>query len=300
MFWCHDILQQLLEANKKQHLPHALLFLGNAGLGKKELAQQFSQFLLCSNPNANGNACYQCKNCQLFSAKTHSDFYFIFPEEGKSIGINQIRDIKINAYQTAHRGKMKIFLVDHAHDMTIAAANALLKILEEPPQDCLFILTSESKHALPATIISRCQYYQFSTDSSENAEAWLMLNTQNQYSIDLIRSALTWSCGAPFLAKALLEKNTVQPLEDFSLALNSYFARKISLFELRKVAQDKSLLDILHVIFLVCHLQLKQKTHNNKKAMYHCLDKVIEIKKRLASNIALNETLLLELLFQRL
>ena len=161
MIWCESILNRLIDADIRQRLPHALLFLGRLGLGKREIAQQFSQYLLCPRSRDTRKACGICEDCRLFSANTHGDFYRIVPENQKSIGVDQIREMKSHAYQSSQRGRKKIFLIVAAETMTIAASNAALKILEEPPLGCLFILISESKYALSSTILSRCHAHHF-------------------------------------------------------------------------------------------------------------------------------------------
>lgn len=297
--WCENIWKNLLTSVNKKRLPHAILFYGNAGLGKSELAFQFSQYLLCSEPNKKEAACGVCKDCVLFLAKTHGDFYFIFPEEmSKSIGVDQIRNMKAAAQQKSQRNNVKVFLMPHAEKMTIAASNALLKILEEPPGDTVFMLTTEEKHFLSPTILSRCHHYGLSTSSSEKTERWLLENTQHAFTTESIKQALKWALGAPLLARQLLESNKIAEYTSYAIPLVGFFSGQETVFSLVKLWQGKPLADILYVAQITCYYVLKGEWAGNfnKTIIYQWIEKIIKIKKRLATHIALNEGLVFDTL----
>ncbi len=256
MFSNIEILHKLIDAKKNHRLAHALLLIGNEGVGKMELAKKFSQYLLCSSLDKNEQACSSCKDCYLFLAQTHGDFYCITTDNNRSIGVDQIREIKQHAYQTRQRGEYKIFIISRADKMTISAANALLKVLEEPPEGCIFILISENQSSLPATILSRCQKYIFFSPTY----------------------------------------NKLDEFKDLAFGFEQYFARKISVVELSKMSQEKSIVDVLNIAYVVCHNLLKTKMELNRQYIYKFIDKILEIKKLLASQVALNESLLMEYL----
>ena len=295
--WCENIWENLTFSIKKNRFPHAILFYGNDGLGKTEFALQLAHYLLCSDPHKNKRACGVCKDCVLFSAKTHGDFYHIAPEEeGKSIGIDQIRALKTAAHQKPQRNNIKVFVMPRADKMTIAASNALLKVLEEPPGDSIFILTSERKHFLSPTILSRCHQYGFTPSTSEKTEKWLSINTENKFSKEIIKEALMWSLGAPLLAKQLLHNNVVADYQAYAAPLLAFFSGKLSLFALSKAWQGKSLMSILYVSQVACYYLLKGEWGDdcNKAIIYQWIKKITEIKKLLSSHIALNEGLILD------
>ncbi|MES2204685.1 MAG: DNA polymerase III subunit delta' [Pseudomonadota bacterium] len=297
--WCESTWAKLLSSMTKNRFPHALLFYGNDGLGKAELALQLAEYLLCSDPHKNKLACRVCKDCVLFSAKTHGDFYHITPEgDSKSIGVDQIRALKTAAHQKPQRSKNKVFIMPRADKMTIAASNALLKILEEPPGDSIFILTSERKNFLSPTILSRCHHYGFSSTSSEKTAQWLLENTGNTFSKEIIKEALLWSLGAPLLAKQLLQDNVVADYQSYVAPLLAFFAGKTSLFSLSKAWQGKSLPAILYVSQVACYYLLKGEWGEdfNKRIIYQWVKKIAEIKKLLSTHIALNDGLMLEAL----
>lgn len=146
---------ELLLKNKHR-LPHALLFTGNEGVGKKQFALTFASLLLCKQPN-DAQPCGNCHACHLLKANSHPDLILIEPETN-IIKIDQIRDAISLANETAQQGGYKIFIINPANAMNINAANALLKILEEPAPSTLFILISTLNSRLPATISSRCHF----------------------------------------------------------------------------------------------------------------------------------------------
>lgn len=296
--WCEGIWKNLISSIHRNRFPHAILFYGNEGLGKAEVALQLAHYLLCSDPNKNSVPCDICKDCVLFSAKTHGDFYMISPEgESKSIGIDQIRNLKTAAHQKPQRNTIKVFVMPQANQMTVAAANALLKILEEPPGDSVFILTSHRKHFLSPTILSRCHQYGFSPSTSEKTEQWL-LGSGTAFSRDLVKEALSWSLGAPLLARQLLQNNAITEYHAYATPLLAFFSGKQSLFSLSKTWQGKPLGDLLYVSQVACYYLLKEEwqINFNKKLVYQWSKKIIELKKMTSTGIALNETLMLDFL----
>lgn len=299
MFWWDNILNTLLEAHHKNRLSHALLFIGRAGLGKKEFAIQFAHYLFCSSAEKKEKACGLCRDCILFNAKTHGDFYCLDGKAEKSIGIESIRNIKEAALHTASRGKIKIFLILNAEKLTLSASNALLKILEEPPLACFFILSAESRSLLAPTILSRCQSYSIGMPPLEKMIHWLSLELEQKTSLEMIKKALVFSFNSPFLAKSLLKENKLVDLLTYSEALKNYFYKRLSLFDLYKLFQGKALKDILSVVFITCYELLKNDQSLNKKIIYAFLNSAIKIKKEISLHASLNESLLLDLLFNQ-
>ena len=143
-------------------LPHALLFSGCAGIGKKAVARVLAAALLCQTPK-DGSPCGKCQSCRLMISGTHPDFIEIFPE-GKtlqSIKIDKIRAVKETASRTSVIADRRVIIIDDAHLMNEPAGNALLKTIEEPIGKINFILVTDSAGALLDTIISRCTMINF-------------------------------------------------------------------------------------------------------------------------------------------
>lgn len=177
-----------LQARRHQ-LPHALLLVGQRGLGKLELARQFAGALLCEHPKANGCACNACLACNWYSQEHHPDFRLLQPEvlaisEEEEVGenkrkasqqitIDQIRRLDDFFHIGTHRNGLRIVLICPAEAMNRSTANALLKTLEEPAPETLFLLVSDEAERLLPTIRSRCQLVQISAPIQESAYRWL-------------------------------------------------------------------------------------------------------------------------------
>jgi DNA polymerase-3 subunit delta' len=150
----------LRAALARDRLPHALLFAGMDGIGKRCLALAFVARLQCEHDGE--DACGECASCRQIGAGSHPDVQAVSVAPGKKeIGIDRIRDLKRFMQLRPIRGKMKVALIDEAHLLTIPAQNALLKVLEEPPGRSLLLLVSSNPDALLATVRSRCQRLQF-------------------------------------------------------------------------------------------------------------------------------------------
>lgn len=184
-------------------LPHALLLAGLGGLGKNQFAIKLAEILLCTELNDN-HACGNCKSCTLFTAKTHPDIKIVTPaEEGKSISIDQIRELTSFLNLTPHTAGHKVIILTPAEAMTLQAANSLLKQLEEPPGSGVLMLVSHEPYRLPQTIRSRCTRVGFNPPSIEKATLWLRkLNVDE----DEISVALSAAGGAPLAAHSLAQQ----------------------------------------------------------------------------------------------
>lgn len=197
--WHQALWQQLIHWQKENRLPHALLFNGPPGLGKRQLAQVYTQRVLCKEPPAETISCGHCHSCQLMLAQSHPDFCLVQPEQdGHAIKIDQIRELGEFIQKTSHQGGYRVVLIEPATAMNIYAANALLKILEEPTPHTLIILINDQKALLPVTIVSRCQSIRFFVPSREEALTWLV--SQGSESVEFWEPILAATQGAPLLA----------------------------------------------------------------------------------------------------
>lgn len=164
--WHKQAWQQV--AAQWDKLPHAWLLTGREGTGKAEFARYFAQALLCEQPLAEHAPCGECASCRLFEAGTHPDFYDLAADlqaDETAVSARKLLQIKIDAVravleplnQSSVRGGRRVVLVSPAEAMNVQAANALLKILEEPPQAVVFLLVSHNRDRLLPTIKSRCR-----------------------------------------------------------------------------------------------------------------------------------------------
>lgn len=155
------IKSAVLNAIREKRLPHAIIIEGDSGLGKHTLADFLSKTAVCSSDDA---PCGKCSDCHLADIKSHPDITVTLPEEGKkNISVGQIRNLKNDTFVRPHQAEKRVFIIDSADTMNEQSQNALLKVLEEPPGDIIFILITETKAALLSTIISRCVTLTLST-----------------------------------------------------------------------------------------------------------------------------------------
>ena len=193
-------------------LHHAFLIGGKEGVGKKHFSLLLSQLILCKEKN-NFMPCNACQSCKLFISSNHPDFYTIKMEEGKKkISINQIKELQTNFYESSFLNGNKIFLIEYAEFLSRDAADSLLKILEEPPKNTYFIITSHRAKQLSATIQSRCSEVFISNPSTKEIEDWL--NKENTSNGDL-ELALNLASGRPLKIKELLDDNILDSRNGF-------------------------------------------------------------------------------------
>lgn len=140
-------------------ISHAYLFYGPEGTGKKKGAEIFARLLNCERPRE-AEPCDTCSACKRIIEGNYPDIIKIKPE-GKSLKISQIRPLSEKAHFKCYEGRFKVIMIDDAHLLTTEAANSLLKVLEDPPQDTVFLLLTEDTGKIPITVISRCQPIPF-------------------------------------------------------------------------------------------------------------------------------------------
>ncbi|MBQ2944266.1 MAG: DNA polymerase III subunit gamma/tau [Ruminococcus sp.] len=143
---------------KAGRINHAYLFTGTRGTGKTSCAKILSKAVNCLNPH-DGEPCCECEICR--GIDSGEIFDVIEMDAASNRRIDDIREISEKVTYTPERGKYRVFIIDEVHMLTTEAFNALLKTLEEPPAHVLFILATTEVHKLPATILSRCQRFDF-------------------------------------------------------------------------------------------------------------------------------------------
>lgn len=194
---------------RRQRMPHSLLLIGQKGLGKFDLARRFAASLLCESPQGDGVACGKCLACNWFSQGNHPDFRLLQPEalsddveaeDGKKkpsqqITIDQVRGLDEFFNVGTHRGGLRIVLVNPTEAMNRSTANSLLKTLEEPTPNTLFLMVSSEPMRLLPTIRSRCQVVPVPVPSAKVAAKILA-----DEGVDRAEHWLALAGGAPGLA----------------------------------------------------------------------------------------------------
>ncbi|KAF1029839.1 MAG: DNA polymerase III subunit delta' [Burkholderia plantarii] len=222
----------------REHWPHALLLHGQAGIGKLRLAQHLAQGMLCEAPRENGEPCGACVACNWFAQGNHPDYRIVLPEalageapgaapdepkaeadEGgkktrapsKEIKIEQVRALLDFCSVGSHRGGARVVVLYPAEALNVAAANALLKTLEEPPAGVRFVVVSSRFDRLLPTIVSRCRQWPMLAPASGAAVAWL-----DAQRVPDASALLAEAGGAPLAALALAGDEN-RPLRDWTL-----------------------------------------------------------------------------------
>lgn len=266
--------QQWQQIMQRVVLPHAMLLRGRAGIGKQDFSIDLSRSLLCSSPKQTV-ACGTCPSCLWFAEGNHPDFRVISPEDNETsddtalstakkkttkksqISVAQIRALNdylsLSSHQTNSR---RIVLISPAETLNIASANALLKMLEEPPANTIFLLVSSQPQRLLATIISRCQAIDMPLPNKADALTWLA-----EQGIKNAELSLDYASGAPLMALQIAEEGELTS----NLIKNLALGAKLDPFECApaflKLGMERALDALQKWIFDLTACKLTQHLH---------------------------------------
>ena len=249
--WLAEPYQRFVDQYYRGKSSHAHLFNIDIALGGDKLAKAAAQTVLCQHLTPVG-ACGQCKSCLLLAAGNHPDLYTVIPD-GNQIKVDQIRQLCQALTQTAQQGGARVAIIVNSERLNLAAANALLKTLEEPGDDVVLILQTNISAQLLATITSRCQTLKFVEPTKLEIHQWLaeqkLLPEANS---DGKTHDVTWCLsvvGGPLaLAKSLTDQHYQQLLtfrQDWALSLQTGHLTN----SLLKVSEQQ-IVDALNVLYL--------------------------------------------------
>ncbi|MGB0467861.1 MAG: DNA polymerase III subunit delta' [Pontibacterium sp.] len=196
--WLDTCWQHLCELHRNRRLPHALMLYGVRGVGKADFARAFAHYLLCQSPDGN-QPCGQCRACQLNAVNGHPDLFQLTPEgPDKPIKVDQVRGLTDFICSTAQQGGYRVVILNPADALNLSAANALLKMLEEPGQDTVLLLLTDRPGQVMPTIKSRCQRVECPLPQESEAVAFVVdrLDTSAEDATAILRI----NNGAPLLA----------------------------------------------------------------------------------------------------
>lgn len=245
--WLLSTWQNLIRYKARDSIPSGLMLSGLTGIGKTDLALHFAKLVLCQSHGE--QACGNCRSCILFQAQNHPDLFLINPEEKSTvIKIDQIRDLVQFLGQTSNLEGFQVAIVSPAEAMNKAAANALLKTLEEPRGKVSLLLLSNQPSVVPATIRSRCQHLALPTPSREQSRQWLSA----QLSSTEAESYLNWSDQLPMQALQFAHSDKLTQRDEVITHLQCLQTRQLDPV---KVAAD-TMSDALGVMQLLITLTM--------------------------------------------
>ena len=262
------LVGELVQLQDVGRLPHAMLLTSDSGLGLKAVCQHLAQALLKRAGQAS-----EADTAELLSAGTHGDFRWVATLDGKSsIGVDQVRVACEFVSKTAGYGTLKVLVVEEADKLTSAAANALLKTLEEPQGDTLIILMSRRPWLLPATVRSRCQARKLPRLSEATCKAELAKQglTSESHSEQTSRFLENW------LVSAL--GGTLEAHREVRLVLNKVLDRDLSSRELTECLMKFELSEAVEAVVRALEERLA-----NLDATGHGLPTLITLHRLIAS-----------------
>lgn len=252
--WHKSVIEQFsLQLSAGLH-GHAYLVGMHQGYGGFELSLTLAQVALCKQPTA-GGPCGHCKACQLFLAGNHPDFYKV-EADGNQIKVDQIRELCQRLTSTAQQGGKRVAVIKNCERLNVAAANALLKTLEEPGKETLLLLQTDTPSRLMATISSRCQRLHFNLPVASEVQQWILEHVE-------LKSDVTWCLpvmGGPIELLVALQSERysllIQLRKDWIQSLSSgHLCANLTNIDQKQVS------DALKVLYLVLRQKLiKQKS----------------------------------------
>lgn len=274
-YWLDKHLAQWQAAMDHNHKPQAVIIGGADGLGKLDLVKLIINDLLC-RVETNGH-CGQCQNCTLFKHGHHPDIELVVPEKNV-IKVKMIRELTDFFTSTPHCSDYKIAIIQEAELMNVAASNALLKVLEEPPSRGILFLVTDSKHQMMPTIRSRCISLDVYLNQDEKSlmSDWLQQKSgQDQLSVN---DALLLCDYQPLTALDVLES---EQLDQFKKQLDAFHAaitHQESTTQIAKYLTDNSTKSDWLLMQRYCLQLLKNKFDGKQSEVFadHPLNQIIK------------------------
>ena len=309
--WHEDHWSRFCRQLDRDRVPHGYLICGPAETGKQQLAELMAQKLLCLASPANELPCGQCARCHLIAAGTHPDLYRVTLEDSRQIKVEQVRDLIEWAHQTSQQGGRKVCLVYPADSMNLAAANAFLKSLEEPPADTVLLLVTDQPSRLLPTIRSRCQAIESHLPSRDVALTWLARHWQGEMEPTLL---LEIAGGSPLRAVNLVTEEYLSTRDQIARQLLPLTGGETSPLQLASTLAGNDSMLVLELLYQLISdsigCSMSDGTHirntdladviqsyANKVSIdhrYHLLDRIARARGALSGTSNANAQMLLE------
>tara|TARA_R100000322_G_scaffold85637_1_gene53264 strand:+ start:280 stop:1284 length:1005 start_codon:yes stop_codon:yes gene_type:complete len=256
--WHSPTWQQIVNQQRRGRLAHAYLFTGLPDTGRHQFVISVAHYVLCeADKSAHNEACGQCRQCLLFAKGYHPDVLQVQPEDGsRAIKIDQVRQIADHVQQTSNQASAtKVIIIQPAEALGTAAANSLLKSLEEPPGKALFLLIADSGDRLLATIRSRCQNVSLPSPSFSDTQAWLA--TMSAADSDTLASAAALAPQQPFAALRMLEEGVPAWREILTEKLTSLRQGEESVTEVARFCEKQPVAHAINLMTELCTHQVR-------------------------------------------
>ena len=302
--WFQSVWERIARGTEQNRLAHALLLAGQEGIGSFDLGMAVSQYLLCLAPQR-GTSCGACKSCLLLKAGSHPDLHIIgLEEKAAAIKVDQIRTLTSAVASTSQQGGRKLVIIHPADSMNTNAANALLKCLEEPSGDCVFVLVADRPTALMATIRSRCTRLELPLPEKSQALSWLSRNQVADPELKLEEAG-----GRPLRVMQWINDDLYQTKQEFEQQLSDCLAGKQSVLDVSKKSLNLGMVWVLDLLLTNCIQAMKRQSldrqdchassfggmleRSNPKKLLSFYDQLILRKRELAAGANPNGELLL-------
>ena len=268
----NNIKNELIHTVELNKISHSYLFLGTAGIGKKEIAKEFAKMILCLNEK---KYCNHCKSCIEFDSNNNPDFQMVEPD-GNSIKIEQIRQMQRKIIEAPIISQNKVYIINDADLMTIEAQNCLLKTLEEPPEFVTIILIGSNENNFLSTIKSRCTIIKFQDIENSQIKDYL----KSKYDIKVSDNLLEIFGGSIGKAEKLKDKqelynSIIEIIENIeNLDIIDLFKRADVIYKSQE--EKNSILDAINTILF--------KMGKESIKYLNCINIVEDTKIRLNAN----------------
>lgn len=224
-----DLMLELINTVHSGSCHQAYIFEGPDGLNVMESAKLFAASLTCQNPTS--APCGDCPVCKLTYSENNPDIVYITTEDKKSIGVDKVREMSKDVYIKPFSAERKVYIIEDGMALTDEAQNAMLKILEEPPEYAVFIIIISSSARLLPTVLSRCTKVRFTPLSVARMESYI---EENYKDLSLDRDFLVrFSQGIPKKADEIINNPDFEPLrqESFKMLIPLLSKHKISSYQ---------------------------------------------------------------------
>ncbi len=279
--WLHNAYHQCVRWQVGERHAHALLITGQQGIGKHLLIKKLVQYLLCLTPE-NGEPCGQCASCHWLRQGYHPDLLCVRCEkDSKIIKVEQIREL-IQFMQLTPQQRYRIIFIQDAERMNLAAANSVLKTLEEPQGESMIFLTSSTPERLPITVRSRTQRYHLATPTLTQSLSFLQQAFPDaKYQEEDWHRFLMYSQGAPLRLQERLQGIWLKEIDQLKEYLRQALHGK-------PVVVDESALSIIDAIEILC-VWLNQALHYQLGLNDESVIEEIKILSKFSTNVLMNQ-----------